>query len=354
MDIKIIIYTFLLFSFSFVAIKYFINVAPKIGLVDVPNDRSSHKRAIPRGAGIVIGSMFFIGMFFFETKLSLELIYPMIAFMLVFLCGIVDDFKELGSKVKFLFIIIATIILYFNGYSIDYVGTYFSYEFNLGYLALPFTVFAFVGFTNGLNLIDGLDGLAGGVSSIVLTALLIVGIQNNDQILIVIPSFLLAIIFAFLLFNWSPARVFMGDSGSLFLGFMISFLSFKALDYVTPTSILFLAAIPILDTMVVIRRRLQRKESPFMADKNHIHHILYNMKRHKPFTVNTIIVMQLAFALIFLQVINSNDIINIILFLILYHIFFNLFDPRRRKRHEKKKKKKKKKFIILTMLNLRR
>lgn len=342
MDFKLIIYCIILVFLTFFAIKTFIGLAPKIGLLDIPNGRSSHKKATPRGAGIVIGLMFILSMFILKFELALELIYPMSAFMIVFICGIIDDLKGVSSKIKFLFIIIGTIILFFNGYSIDYVGTYFSYELNLGFLALPFTIFAFVGFTNGLNLIDGLDGLAGGVSSIILSALLIVGILNEDQILIVIPAFLLAIIFGFLLLNWNPAQVFMGDSGSLFLGFMISFLSFKALDYVTPTSILFLAAIPILDTMVVIRRRLQRKKSPFVADKNHIHHILYNMKRNKSFTVNTIIMIQSAFALIFLQVLDADDILNIILFLVLYLIFFNLFDPRGRKRHDKKKKKKRK------------
>lgn len=143
--------------------------------------------------------------------------------------------------------------------------------------------------------------------------------------------------------NWNPAKVFMGDTGSLFLGFIIAFLSIKALNYITPTSILFLAAIPIIDTMVVFRRRLQRKISPFTADKNHMHHILYNAKRNIKFTVGTLIMMQAAFSLIFLQVINSNDILNIILFVLLYLIFFNLFDPRARRRHDKDKKKKKKK-----------
>lgn len=352
MDFKLIIYCFVLVIVTFFTIKFFITIAPKLGLIDKPNGRSSHKKPTPRGAGIVIGIMFFLSMFVFQTELALELIYPMIAFFIIYICGIVDDLKELGSKIKFLFIIIGTIILYYNGFSIDYVGTYFSHELYLGYLALPFTIFAFVGFTNGLNLIDGLDGLAGGVSSIILSSLLIIGILNEDQILIIIPAFLLAIIFGFLLLNWNPAQVFMGDSGSLFLGFMISFLSFKALDYVTPTAILFLAAIPVLDTMIVIRRRLQRKKSPFEADKNHIHHILYNMKRNKSFTVNTLILIQSAFCLIFLQILNSDDILNILLFLVLYLIFFNLFDPRARRRHNKHKKKNKKKRLNLGMLSL--
>ena len=340
MDLKIISYCVLLVVASFYAIKYFISIAPKIGLVDIPNGRSSHKSPTPRGAGLVIGLLFFLGMFIFQTKLSFELVFPMLALFIVFLCGVIDDLKNLSSKIKFLFIIIATLILIYDGYIVTFVGTFLGQDINLGYLAIPFTIFAMAGFTNALNLIDGLDGLAGGISSIILFTLLIIGVVNNDTTLIVIPSFLISILIGFLLLNWNPAQVFMGDSGSLFLGFIIAFLSFDALQYITPTSVLFLAAIPILDTMVVFRRRVQRGKSPFSADKNHMHHILYNMKRNKSFTVNTLIMMQGAFCLIFLQIINSEDLLNLILFGILYLIFFNLFDPRARKRHNKKKKKK--------------
>lgn len=351
MDIKIIIYSLVLILATFFAIRYFISITPKIGLLDIPNGRSSHKKPTPRGAGIVIGLMFFLSMFIFKFELAIEIIYPMIALFIVFICGVVDDLKNISSKVKFFFVIIATLILTYDNYIVDYIGKYFGNEIYLGLLAIPFTVFTIVGFTNALNLIDGLDGLAGGISSIILSTLLIIGIVNEDTILITIPAFLIAILIGFLLLNWNPAQVFMGDSGSLFLGFTIAFLSFQALQYITPTSILFLAAIPILDTMVVIRRRIQRGSSPFTADKNHMHHILYKMKRNIPFTVNTLILMQGAFCLIFLQIINSDDLLNIILFAVLFLIFFNLFDPRGRKRHDKRKKKKKKNFRTL-MLSL--
>lgn len=129
-------------------------------------------------------------------------------------------------------------------------------------------------------------------------------------------------------------------------------LSFKALEYITPIAILFLTTIPILDTMVIIRRRLTKKSHLFVADKNYIHNILYNIKRNKPFTVNTIIMIQSAFCLIFLQVLHLDDILNIVLFTILYLIFFNLFDSRGRKRDDKHKKKSKKKYIKLGVLSI--
>ena len=98
MDFKIIFYCIVLIITTFFIIKYFILISPKIGLVDIPNDRSSHKKPTPRGAGIVIGLMFFLSMFIFEFKLAIEIIYPMIALLIVFICGVVDDLKTLGLK----------------------------------------------------------------------------------------------------------------------------------------------------------------------------------------------------------------------------------------------------------------
>jgi len=113
----------------------------------------------------------------------------------------------------------------------------------------------------------------------------VIGFINNDNTLMVWSALLISVILAFLILNWHPAKVFMGDSGSLLLGFIIAILSVKALQYVNPVSILFLAAVPILDTLVVFRRRIQRGMSPFTADKNHLHHILNNIKQDEAFTV---------------------------------------------------------------------
>ncbi len=221
-DGKIIIYCFIITIFTYYSIKYFITITKKIALLDIPNDRSSHKNATPRGAEIVIGLMFFISMFFFETKLAFELIFPIIALAIVF--GIVDDLKNISAKTKFLFIIIASFFLIYNGYMVDYIGNFLGQNLYLGYIDIPFTLFDI-----SLNLIDGLDGLAGGVSSVILFTLLI----NSDEVLIVAPAFLLAILLGFLLLNLNPAKIFMGDRGLLFLDFVIAFLTLHSLQYTT-------------------------------------------------------------------------------------------------------------------------
>lgn len=334
----------LLLIVTYVGIRLFIKNAEKFGLVDVPNHRSAHKEPVARGAGIVFGAFFLIALtitcaFVFP---ELHMHYAYLALLIVYGAGVYDDFADISSRKKFMFIIIAAVIVYYNGFRVETLGTYFGYEFSLGYMALPFTIFAIVGFTNALNLTDGLDGLAGSISVIILASLVYVGYQHSDAFLISTSLLLISVLVAFLLLNWYPAKVFMGDSGSLFLGFVIALLSIYALKYINPTSALFLAAIPLLDTLVVMRRRKQRKQSLFVADKNHLHHILLKFKRDKIFTVSSLLKLQVLFSLIFIQVYNKSDIVNLALFALLFSIFFNLFDPRMQYRKKPKRREKKK------------
>lgn len=287
----LLLYCTLLFIITFYAIKKFIVIAPKIGLIDVPNERSSHKKITPRGAGLVFGFVFLIGITIYNIENFSDISATLLAISIIYICGIIDDKYTLSSKQKLVFIIIASLIVFFNGYQITNIGTFFDISLNLGYLALPFTIFAIVAFTNAVNLSDGLDGLAGSLSTIILSAIFIIGLINKDMILISWSAILISIILAFLVLNWYPAKVFMGDSGSLLLGFLIAILSIKALNYINPVSVLFLAGVPILDTLVVFRRRLQRGQSPFSADKNHLHHILNNMKQDKAFTVKMLLMI---------------------------------------------------------------
>ena len=329
------------FLLTFIMLKIFIPNASKVGLIDIPNHRSVHKKTIARGAGIIFGFTFILGIVIFDQYILKEgsHLYILLALLVVYLTGIYDDIFDISYRYKFLFIILASVVVFFGGLHIDTLGNYFGYEFHLGYFALPFTIFAIVAFTNALNLTDGLDGLAGSISTIILLSLLYLGVQNNDLILIYIPLLLIAPLVAFLIFNWYPAKVFMGDSGSLFLGFTIALLSIYSLEYINPASILFLAAIPLLDTLMVMRRRKQRGQSMFVADKNHIHHILLKFKKDKLFTVKSLIKFQILFALIFIQVYDKSDFINIILFAVLFLIFFNLFDPRMSYRKSNRKRK---------------
>jgi len=248
--------------------------APLLGLIDIPNERSTHVNHIPRGAGIgfflVVAAI--VPLFHFQEVLANS--WLLLAVFLVFVVGVLDDHHDASRNTKFIVLIIASIFLSFDGLLIDDVGTFFGQAITLGWFALPFTVFAVSGFTNALNLIDGLDGLAATVSIVILGSFFVVGYQNDDAFMMVLSMAFIASLAAFLLFNWHPASIFMGDSGSLTLGFIISVLAVKSLDYLPAVSILFIASLPIFDTLIAMARRKIRGRSIFSADQCHLHHII--------------------------------------------------------------------------------
>ena len=221
-----------------------------------------------------------------------------------------------------------------NERSIFSLGTYFGYEVFLpGWLVFPFTFFAIAGYTNALNLMDGLDGLAASISMVILVTFLAIGILHHDELIISLSLFFIVTLLAFLLFNWHPAKVFMGDSGSLSLGMVIAILGILSTQYITPVSILFIVALPILDTFIVMIRRMQRHISPFHADKNHMHHFLFNVKGDIRYTVMILTMMQMIFSIIGFQVSQASDFLSLILFILLFSIYLNLFDQRLKRRH---------------------
>jgi len=227
-----------------------------------------------------------------------------------------------------------------NDIAIFNLGTYFGYELVLpAWFVFPFTFFAMAGYTNALNLMDGLDGLASSITIVMLIAFLAIGLEHNDELLISLSSSFIVTLVAFLIFNWNPARIFMGDSGSLALGMVIVILSVRALEYITPASVLFIIALPILDTFIVMTRRIQRGISPFKADKNHMHHFLYNVKGDVKYTVMILVMMQMVFSIIGYQVSQANNLISLVLFSLLFYIYLNLFDQRLKRRKKDKKNK---------------
>ena len=148
MIISLLITSLLLFLITFFLLKVFIKNAEKFNLIDIPNTRSAHKTPIARGAGIVFGFVFLI-VSFLLNNFSVESAtynYVLISLVIVFLTGLYDDLQDISSKAKFFFIILATIFAFIDGISINSLGNYFGYELHLGYLALPFTIFAVVGY----------------------------------------------------------------------------------------------------------------------------------------------------------------------------------------------------------------
>jgi UDP-GlcNAc:undecaprenyl-phosphate GlcNAc-1-phosphate transferase len=334
LPIELVIASFFSFIFLFLIIRY----STKLKLVDIPNERSFHKKLTPKGGGIAFSISALLVVAICDLDLFLDNYLVFISITLVLITGIIDDIKNCRPRFKFIAIFFAVALLYVDGCSIHALGDYVGLHVELYWiLVFPFTYFAVVGFTNALNLIDGIDGLAGGVAFIILGTFLAVGMKFGDTFIITLSGSFMFSLLAFLFLNWNPAKIFMGDSGSLTLGFVIAVLGIKSLAYINPTVVLFIAALPLLDTMLVMLRRKQRSQSIFKADKNHLHHILHNQKRDVKFTAKILWMMQFIFSMIGYRSIGQDDTWNIILFAVLFYVFFNLFDPRLRRRKKKRK-----------------
>ncbi len=322
-----------IFIISFISIYLLIRNAEKLGLVDIPNERSMHKKVTPRGAGIAFVLPVLLVVILFDLAYFKTYYYIYLAIAIVFIAGAWDDVKDISPKLKFLFIFASSLLLYLNDFAIVSLGTYVGYEIVLpAWLVFPFTFFAIAGYTNALNLMDGLDGLAASLSLVMFVTFLTIGLEYNDELLISLSSFFTVTLLAFLLFNWNPAKIFMGDSGSLALGMVISILAIQAMQHITPISALFIIAMPVLDTFIVMTRRIQRGNSPFKADKNHMHHFLFNVKADIRYTVIILVLMQIVFSIIGYQLNPSNEFLSLILFMITFYLYFNLFDQRLKRR----------------------
>ncbi len=309
--------------------------ATKIGMLDIPNDRSSHIAPTPRGAGIAMFLAYFLVFIFFHSAFVLQHAGFFIAIVFIFLLGVYDDARDTSPRIKLLVIAIATSLIFFvDGLEINTLGHWFGIEIKLPYIiALLVTLFAVAGFTNALNLVDGLDGLAGSLSIIILASLYYIGYAYNDQFIMIVSFSVIVSLLAFLLFNWYPASIFMGDSGSLVLGFIISVLSIKAINYVSDTTILFLAAVPIIDTIIVMTRRMQRGFSPFAPDKSHFHHKILMLRGSVDASVHILIALQILLSAIGLLLRDKSDVINLLLFLIILFVFFQALDDRKEQRN---------------------
>lgn len=316
------------FVLTLILIKIVILKAPDWGLMDIPNKRSEHTRHTPVGAGIgfYLATAIVTPLFYFD--LVSEYWLTLLAVFLVFVVGVLDDHKDTSPKTKFVVLAIASVMLCFDDIFIDHVGIYFGIPVSLGWFAFPFTVFAVVGFTNALNLIDGLDGLAGSISLVTLSAFFYLGYEHCDEFMMIISGVFISALLAFLIYNWNPASIFMGDSGSLTLGFVISVLAIRSLEYIPAVSVLFIAAIPLLDTFVVMIRRKRNKKSMFSADKCHIHHLLHHFfNKDTKKTVIFLFILQSIYSLIGVQLEKSiEQSIPMVLFILNVAFVYMLLD----------------------------
>ncbi|MCX7748876.1 MAG: undecaprenyl/decaprenyl-phosphate alpha-N-acetylglucosaminyl 1-phosphate transferase [Clostridia bacterium] len=291
---------FVAFIVAFSATPIAKKVAFKIGAVDVPKDnRRMHKKPIARLGGLAIFAGFFISTLFFVLSSILDvtrilifdkqLLGIMIGAIIIVGIGIIDDVKQLGAKIKLLFQIIAAVIVVLTGTKIGAITNPFS-EIGVSslsdYIAIPLTILWIIGITNAINLIDGLDGLAAGVASISSLSLFFVSVINiaNDPRNIVIAIITAAVAgstLGFLPFNFNPAKIFMGDTGATFLGFILGSISaqgmMKSYAAITIAIPLLALGLPVFDTIFAVFRRLLSGKSIMSADRGHLHHRLIDM-----------------------------------------------------------------------------
>ncbi|MGN4126639.1 glycosyltransferase family 4 protein [Lysinibacillus sphaericus] len=266
-------------------------LAFRIGAVDAPNYRKVHAKIMPRLGGLAIFLAFLIGVamlypFLINALPRLNISeYGLIAIIIgaaiIVATGVVDDMREISAKAKMLGQLIAALIVIFvGGIQIDYINLPFIGELDFGFLSIPLTILWIVGITNAINLIDGLDGLAAGVSSIALITLAGMAIIMNNMFVLAIAAILAAATIGFLFYNFHPAKIFMGDTGALFLGFMISVLAllgFKNVTFISLIIPVIMLGVPISDTFFAIVRRVRMKKKWSDPDKSHLHHRLLDM-----------------------------------------------------------------------------
>lgn len=254
----------------------------KKGLVDIPNERKVHKNPIPRLGGVAI---WLCTILTFVILVLVNWNYPygnglsgiLLGGSIMFLLGLIDDLYDLNPKFKLVIQVGAALIAYLLGVKIEILFNPFGAAFSLGILSLPITVIWLVGLSNAMNFIDGVDGLAGGVSTICAITLCVVAIYTHQPISAVMASILAGSMMGFLVFNFHPARIFMGDSGALFAGFVLAGLSVTGvLKSITATMLLpiLILAVPIIDISYSVFRRLSSGANLLKADADHIHHKL--------------------------------------------------------------------------------
>jgi len=301
--------------------------------MDSPNHRSMHTSEKSRAGGVAIFTTFIIGMSLSGLELNTYLIA---SFFVVFLLGIYDDLFGSSSKIKFFWIGLASVLLFLGNIYISSVGTFLGHDFSMPiYVALFFSIFAVIGFVNAMNLIDGIDGLSSGVAIVILASYAYIGYRYEDLLLLNTSSILIVILTAFLLYNWYPSKLFMGDTGSLTLGFVIAVLSIHSvqMEYIAPVSVLLLAAVPILDTLIVMTRRILNGKSPFQPDKSHIHHILLRQHYNNvPKTSKILILLQMVFVYIGLGFKVRDDLVVLTVFILLFILFYSMLTPKKVKK----------------------
>ncbi len=273
---------------TYVLVPLNIKLAHKKNWLDIPNDRSSHTKPTPISGGLAFGlvvclAQLLFALWYWDSEYQLKFLALAAINLAVLVVGLVDDVYRLKAKHKFLLQILISILYFTAGFRISLLTNPFGSDINLGFLSFPLTMIWLLGISNAINLIDGVDGLAAGITAISGTILCLVGLITMNPIVLYLAIILVAGNVAFLKYNFYPAKIFMGDTGSLFNGFNLAVLSitgisqFKGITAMTIALPCVVMLFPILDTLLAMTRRIKNKRNIFEADKQHLHHKLMGL-----------------------------------------------------------------------------
>lgn len=277
------------FAISLVATPFSIWFAKKVGAIDKPKDRGMHKEPIPRmgGIAIVCGFMISILVFmpFMQDLNKKQCLGILLGALIIVVLGMLDDIYDLNAKLKFCVQIVAAFVAIYCGVKINFVFWPFAYKIDI--LSIPVTLLWIVGLTNAVNLIDGLDGLAAGISAIASLCLMILCMMTGSNLSVFFTVALAGSCLGFLPRNFNPAEVIMGDTGSTFLGYILAVTSitgvFKGYAALAIVVGILAVGLPIFDTTFAIIRRILNRKPIMQADRGHLHHRLidkgYSPKR---------------------------------------------------------------------------
>ena len=273
--------------------------AYKVGAIDVPRDaRRMHKTPTPRLGGLAIFLGFMVSILLF-LPIDSQMRGILLGAVIIVILGVVDDITPLPAWLKFIVQIIAAFIASHHDVVIRIISNpnIFSQEpyWNLGSLSLPVTILWIVAVTNSVNLIDGLDGLANGVSTISALTMLVIALLVSDAQVAIVMAALVGACVGFMPYNMNPAKMFMGDTGATFLGFILAtfsvqglFKSYALISFVVPFLIL---GLPIFDTAFAFIRRIAHGQNPMAPDRSHVHHRLIDMGLNQKQAVATLYVI---------------------------------------------------------------
>lgn len=295
--LKIVIIVAVFTALLFPMVKW---ISYHVGALDYPNERKVHKKPMPVMGGLMIYLGFLFGYMLFAPQ-STQMLAILIASFIVVITGILDVINPLRAREKLVGQVVAALIIVFYGKILLNDISFFGYYFDFGWLAYPITLVFIVAVMNCINLIDGLDGLADGISMIFFITIGVLAfiMHNLGSLEITIAFIMIGACLGFLIFNFNPAKIFMGEIGSMFLGFMIAVVCLLGFKAVTLTSLvvpMLILAIPILDTLFAILRRIIHHKPIYEADRQHLHHQLLNKKFSQKTTVLIIYAVSILFS----------------------------------------------------------